>query len=155
MLHPDGLGGFPDDVFTINGHVWQEEPYVTVGNVSSASLGNNPNSEWFGARDGFGPQNHFDILLSRAGGKDGVAGDYLYKSFPVGEFTAGNWGIFRVNATQAQQTACVAAAAQKATGVGPRLFNLPGAEAPAPPVVDPQDRFKIKRGSSPSPKSKE
>ena len=155
MLHPDGLGGFPDDVFTINGHVWQEEPYVTVGNVSSASLGNNPNSEWFGARDGFGPQNHFDILLSRAGGKDGVAGDYLYKSFPVGEFTAGNWGIFRVNATQAQQTACVAAAAQKATGVGPKLFNLPGAEAPAPPVVDPQDRFKIKRGSSPSPKSKE
>lgn len=106
MLHPDGLGGFPDDVWTIHGHVWPEEPYKTVGNVPSAEIGDNPNSQWFGARDGFGTQNHFDIVLSSAGGKNRIAGDYLYRSFPFGEFTAGNWGVFRVNATVMQQRNC-------------------------------------------------
>ncbi len=132
MLHPDGLGGFPDDVWTIHGHVWPEEPFVTVGNVPSAAIGNNPNSQWFGTKDGFGPGNHFDIVLSSAGGTNKIAGDYVYRSFPVGEFTAGNWGIFRVNATPAQQAACTSGTKP------PALLNVvPGVHPPiAPPALE-------------------
>jgi hypothetical protein len=150
MLHPDGLGGFPDDVWTIHGHVWPEEPFVTVGNVPSASIGNNPNSQWFGGRDGFGPGNHFDIVLASAGGTNKVAGDYLYKSYPVGEFASGgNWGLFRVNATQQQQATCT-------SGIKPpTLLNVvPGVHLPiVPPALektpsnqtDPEERFLNRR----------
>lgn len=142
MLHPDGLGGFPDDVWTIHGHVWPEEPYVTVGNVPSAAMGNNPNSQWFGARDGFGTQNHFDILLSSAGGKNRIAGDYLYRSFPVGEFTAGNWGVFRVNATVMLQRNCE-------RGLYPALLAAPE-KVVTPleqvvPRVDTEERFENRK----------
>jgi hypothetical protein len=158
MLHPDGLGGFPDDVWTINGHVWQEEPYVTVGNVSSATIGNNLNSQWFGARDGFGPGNHFDIVLASAGGRNKVSGDYLYKSFPVGEFaTGGNWGLFRVNATPKDQLTCL-------TGGTPKLMALPSVHPHAIPEAiekvhpakkDPQERFLNRKAPAKAAEEKE
>jgi hypothetical protein len=158
MLHPDGLGGFPDDVWTINGHVWQEEPYVTVGNVPSATIGNNPNSQWFGARDGFGAGNHFDIVLASAGGRNKVPGDYLYKSFPVGEFASGgNWGVFRVNATPKDQATCL-------TGGTPKLMALPSVHPHAVPEAiekvhpakeDPQERFLNRRAPAKAAEQKE
>jgi hypothetical protein len=123
-LHPDGLGGFPDDVWTLHGHVWQEEPYVSLPTVPSARLGNNPNSEWFGARDGFGPGNHFDVLINRAGGANGVKGDYLFKSMPVGEFTGGNWGIMRVYVTDQEKKACEAAASTPKLAAPPALNEV-------------------------------
>ena len=152
MLHPDGLGGFPDDVWTINGHVWAEEPFVTVGNVPSAIIGNNPNSQWFGARDGFGTGNHFDIVLPSAGGTNRIAGDYLYKSFPVGEFPSGNWGLFRVNATPQQQAACETGTKQTkffavTPGVTPHVA-APGTPELAPAKKDPQERFENRRTKS-------
>jgi hypothetical protein len=128
-LHPDGLGGFPDDVWTLHGHVWQEEPYVSSATVNSVALGNNPNSEWFGARDGFGPGNHFDVLIDKAGGTNGIKGDYLFKSMPVGEFTAGNWGIMRVYVTDQEKKACEAAA------------STPHLAAPAAAAASPEARF--------------
>ena len=143
MLHPDGQGGFPDSVFTINGHVWQEEPFVTVGSVPSAAMGDNPNSQWFGARDGFGPGNHFDILLSGAGGQNRVSGDYLYKSFPVAEFSAGNWGIFRVNATPMLERAC-----EQGTSLAlPNAVEAvpPPEQETAPAGHDPQERFEFRQ----------
>jgi manganese oxidase len=108
LLHPDGLGGFPDSVWTIHGHVWQEEPYVdgcldpvampcpNDKLIPSARLGFNPLSQWMGSRDGFGPGNHFDISIDKAGGNYSIPGDYLYRSYPSQEFLYGNWGIFRV-----------------------------------------------------------
>jgi hypothetical protein len=160
MLHPDGLGGFPDDVWTIHGHVWPEEPFVTMGGVPSVSIGNNPNSQWFGSRDGFGPGNHFDIVLGSAGGRNKVSGDYLYKSYPVGEFAAGgNWGLFRVNATAQQQATCT-------SGIKPRaLLNVtPGVHLPiVPPALekapqaapDPEQRFLNRRPKAPAEPPKE
>jgi hypothetical protein len=91
MLHPDGPGGFPDTIWVLNGHQWQEEPYVN----NSRALGVNPLSNVQGSRDGFGFGGAFDIL-TRAGGPFGVKGDYLYQSFPAFEFPYGNWGVFRV-----------------------------------------------------------
>jgi hypothetical protein len=128
-LHPDGLGGFPDDVWTLHGHVWEEEPYVSSSAVPSARLGDNPNSAWFGARDGFGPGNHFDVLIDKAGGTNGVKGAYLFKSFPAAEFTAGNWGIMRVYATDQEKKACEAAA------------STPKLAIPAPVGAALEDRF--------------
>jgi hypothetical protein len=45
---------------------------------------------------GHGANNHFDILLNSAGGKDAIAGDYLYRSRPALGFRYGLWGAFRV-----------------------------------------------------------
>ena len=95
FLKPDGLGGIPDNIITIHGHEWQEEPYVN----NSTALGFNRLSQWFGSRDGFGPGNHFDVLIESAGGRFGIQGDYLYRTFPPGNndnFSGGIWGIFRV-----------------------------------------------------------
>ena len=66
-------GGHPrNHVFTVNGHVWQELPYV----VDSTKIGDNKaaNGKFMtmfeGARMGHGPTNHFDVVLQNgAGGK--------------------------------------------------------------------------------------
>jgi hypothetical protein len=137
MLHGEGLGGFPDNSFTLHGHVWQEEPYIadSSGNPSTV-LGNNILSQWMGARDGFGSGNHFDILLPSAGGVNGVTGDYLYQNFPAQEGGYGSWGVFRV--TKKGTTTTTMAATEMA------------AKAPLPPPKvtprqappkDPGERF--------------
>ena len=167
-LHPDGLGGFPDDIWTLHGHVWQEEPYVSSATVPSAVLGKNINSQWIGARDGFGPGNHFDVLIDSAGGVNKVKGDYLYKSFSVAEFTAGNWGVMRVNSTDQEEKACeTTALTPKPTPPALGMMNLQerfsnriqalGKEAEAPVPTQPvgimsiEDRFSSRFPSHPKP----
>jgi hypothetical protein len=92
MVHPDGLGGFPDDVIKLHGHVYAEEPYT----AASAQIGANSKTNWTGGREGFGPGNQFDIVLPSAGGMFGIPGDYLLASFPAAEQANGNWGLLRV-----------------------------------------------------------
>jgi hypothetical protein len=134
LLHPDGNGGFPDNIFTLHGHVWQEEPYVSDASGNpSALLGNNITSQWMGARDGFGPQNHFDVLLSSAGGPNKVAGDYLFESFTVQEGPFGIWGVMRVN--PAAPTLKAAALSAK------RQFPTAKPVQQKTPAKDPGDRF--------------
>ncbi len=103
MVHPDGYGGVPDNTITLHGHPWAEEPYLSnssaIASNSSAS-NTNPNSQYLGSRDGFGPQNHFDIVVPKAGGENGVCGDYLLESFHPQQFTNGAWGLFRVSGCQ-------------------------------------------------------
>ena len=89
MLHPSGLA---EQTWDVHGHVRQEQPYVD----GSTKIGTNPQSQWFGARDAFGPNSQFDIVIAKAGGEDEVIGDYLYRSFIGTDFFAGLWGIFRV-----------------------------------------------------------
>jgi hypothetical protein len=82
-----------NNVFTLHGHIWEEEPYVNNSNA----LGSNPLSEWKGAQYGVGPGSHFDFLLKNgAGGYFKVPGDYLYRTFQSFQFDGGMWGIFRV-----------------------------------------------------------
>ncbi|HEX3531717.1 MAG TPA: copper oxidase [Thermoanaerobaculia bacterium] len=77
---------------TLHGHVWQEEPFQKGSTV----LGDNPLSEWFGTTP-HGPENNANILLRNAGGPFQVPGDYLFRSFfAQGNFSGGEWGIFRV-----------------------------------------------------------
>jgi hypothetical protein len=133
MLHPDGLGGFPDNVYTLHGHVWQEEPYIndSSGNPS-AVIGNNTLSQWMGARDGFGSGNKFDIVLPSAGGVNKVAGDYLYQSLPLLEGSNGVWGVFRVTA---------APGATPATATPSAPVSLKAPRAHPSPDIDPGSRF--------------
>jgi len=148
MFHPDGLGGFPDNTFTLHGHVWQEEPYTSTTNTASTALGDNTLSQWMGARDGFGAGNHFDILLPRAGGVNAIQGDYLYDSFPVLEGGYGVWGLLRV--TPAAYAATLKAAA--VTALPP-----PAVTPEAKPALDPADRFmkpREKHEKAPTPEDK-
>ena len=89
MIHPAGL---TEQVFTLHGHVWQEEPYVN----GSKEIGNNPLSQSQGSRDGFGPNIAFDAVIEKAGGAAGVTGDYLYRTFIGSNFQTGMWGLLRV-----------------------------------------------------------
>ena len=81
-----------NEIFSLDGHVWREEPYVD----SSLKIGPNPLSNWFGAWAGHGASNHFDIVIESAGGSFRVPGDYLYKTMNMADFPQGMWGILRV-----------------------------------------------------------
>jgi len=89
LVHPAGAN---EQVFTLHGHVWQEEPYVN----GSREIGNNPQSQSQGSRDSFGPNVSFDAVINRAGGASGTAGDYLYRTFVGSSFQFGMWGLLRV-----------------------------------------------------------
>ena len=98
MLHPAGGPTNPDgNVYTFDGHVWQEEPYLN----GSREIGNNSLSQWFGTRGNHGPRDVFEIVLPSAGGAMKVPGDYVYRSLIValggGDIQQGVWGIFRVS----------------------------------------------------------
>jgi manganese oxidase len=90
MLHPAGLN---EQVFELHGHNWQEEPYSTG---STKIVDKNPLSQWTGSRDTFGPNSSFDVVLSHAGGKNAVQGDYLFRTFIGSDFLNGMWGLVRV-----------------------------------------------------------
>lgn len=91
VLHPGGHQR--NNVFSIHGHVWEEEPYIN----NSTAIGDNPLSEWKGAQMGHGPSNHFDAIPAHgAGGAFAVPGDYLYRDMASFQFDGGLWGIFRV-----------------------------------------------------------
>lgn len=95
MLHPASGNGFDGETLTIDGHVFQEEPYAN----DSRTIAFNPLSQWFGTRGGHGARNRFDVVLASAGGDHKVPGDYLYRSLlTLGgtDFVSGKWGIFRV-----------------------------------------------------------
>ena len=87
-------GSTNGQVFTLHGHVWQEEPYVN----NSTEIGNNPLSQWIGSRDSYGAASHYDVVVDKAGGEGAIPGDYLYRTFIGNQITKGIWGIFRVAA---------------------------------------------------------
>jgi hypothetical protein len=91
MTHPFGTG--TSQVFLVNGHVWQRNPY----NTSSQKIGNNKLSQWIGSRDNHGSSDHFDLVLDKAGGEGALGGDYLYSVFQFLQVNQGAWGILRVN----------------------------------------------------------
>ncbi|MEM7426144.1 MAG: hypothetical protein AAF441_08610 [Pseudomonadota bacterium] len=92
MLHPAGIA---EQTWVLHGQSWQEEPYTD----GSTKIGFNRKSQWMGARDDFGPNNQFDIVLRKAGGTGEVTGDYLYRSFIGTSASEGIWGLFRVGET--------------------------------------------------------
>ena len=94
MVHP---GGNAEQVATLHGHNWQEEPYTNDSQV----IGTNPKSQSTGSRDTFGPNASFDMVLPSAGGAFAVPGDYLLRTFIATDFQFGMWGLMRVGAAAA------------------------------------------------------
>jgi hypothetical protein len=90
VLHPAGLN---EQVFELHGHAWQEEPY---SKNSHTIVEENPRSQWTGSRDAFGANSSFDVVLKHAGGRNGVKGDYLFRTFIGLDFQSGMWGLVRV-----------------------------------------------------------
>ncbi|HZB45458.1 MAG TPA: hypothetical protein VE360_09450 [Pyrinomonadaceae bacterium] len=90
LLHPQGTG--TAQVFVLNGHVWQREPYTNKSTV----IGDNPLSQWMGSHDSFGGTDHYDLVGAKAGGQNEVPGDYLYTTFVPNQNLFGSWGLFRV-----------------------------------------------------------
>jgi manganese oxidase len=97
ILEPGGIGDNQQS-FEITGHVWQETPFQN----DSTKIGYNPKSYYTGVTPGFGPTTSYPIVLTRegngtpAGGRFGVPGDYLWRSWTANQFQAGLWGILRV-----------------------------------------------------------
>jgi len=92
MLHP---GGIDEQVLTLHGHNWQEEPFAT-GSKSTVQ-GTSATSNALGSRDAFGPNISWDLLVDSAGGPNHVPGDYLFRTFIGTDFMNGLWGLFRVS----------------------------------------------------------
>ncbi|MDH3301665.1 MAG: Ig-like domain-containing protein [Acidimicrobiia bacterium] len=98
-------------VWTVNGHAWQQAPYVggsaRIGddfrthNALDLSAGghntdrHNMQTWWLGSQEGVGAGSHFDFVPRKTGGKFAVEGDYLFRD--VGSFGnyQGLWGILR------------------------------------------------------------
>ncbi|MBZ5537785.1 MAG: multicopper oxidase domain-containing protein [Acidobacteriia bacterium] len=90
VLEPGGHSR--NHVFQIHGHGWEEEPFTN----SSTVIGDNPLSAYLGSQMGIGPSDHHTFVISNAGGKFGVRGDYLFRDQQSFMFDGGLWGIFRV-----------------------------------------------------------
>jgi hypothetical protein len=103
FAHPFGTG--TSQVFVLNGHVWQRNPYKN----DSKEMGDNSLSQWIGSRDNHGSTDNFDLMVDKAGGESGQAGDYLYSVFVPIQAKNGAWGVFRVgnnNAPGQSNAAC-------------------------------------------------
>ena len=124
MLHPGGGGN--EQVMTVYGHAWQEEPYQKGSTV----IGPNQQSNWQGSRDEHGPNDHFEILL-KAGGEKAVSGDYLIRTFPSADFQGGLWATLRVCA----KLPCPPPPPVKCPPSGPAPGPAPTAAAEAAPAA--------------------
>jgi hypothetical protein len=137
LLDPGGIGD-NQQVFELTGHVWPEEPYTK----NSTAIGDNPKSNWTGTTTGYGTTSHYDIVIPHAGGANGVAGDYLYRSWTANQYQVGLWGLFRV-APVGRGSACAArpetcpdtvtvSSAQPTSGPGGPGFTVRGVNTVSP-----------------------
>jgi len=133
MTHPFGTG--TSQVFSLHGHIWQRNPYTN----DSTMIGSNSLSQWMGSRDNHGATDHFDMVVDKAGGEFGQAGDYLYSVFQPLQANKGQWGIFRVVNASGSQTPIDAC----------KTVPRPGYIPPAPSTgVDPFIRAPLNSGSN-------
>ena len=105
LFGPLGLAD-NQNVFELTGHQWQFEPYAD----NSSRIGSNPASLSTGTQSGYGTTSHFDVVVDKAGGTFSVPGDYLYRSWPNGQYSTGGWGVFRVSPAQTRAAGAVTAA---------------------------------------------
>lgn len=64
--------------------------------IGSKAIGYNPMGFALGGQESIHSYNHFTFLLPKAGGVDGVTGDYLFRDQGGLGNVAGLWGILRV-----------------------------------------------------------
>lgn len=90
VVHP--MGHPRNHAFTVFGHDWINSPWRD----NSTKQGWNSKSEnRLGTLNAVGPARHFNIL-TKAGGNNKIAGDYLYRTQEGFNLGGGLWGIFCV-----------------------------------------------------------
>jgi len=122
LLHPGGSGN--QQILALHGHVWQELPYNSPGATASTAIGNNQLSQYLGARDNYGTNMAYEIVLPSAGGVVPVGGDYVYRTTPANYLEQGLWGVFRV--TNPGSDAVRIGAAQFVSGTGKGTVTVSG-----------------------------
>jgi len=106
LTHPRGSGD--QQILTLHGHVWQEEPYSPDStSIVGDNTPENPMSQHIGARDAYGVNSSYDVIQASAGGKTKVTGDYIYRTIPGSfMFTSGLWGLLRVGEPGKDTVSC-------------------------------------------------
>lgn len=99
VVHPAGHSR--QHAFVLHGHNWDYQPWIDnstrlFDRTDSVADDVKPKTARIGAIGGMGPGRHFNILTD-AGGKFAVPGDYLFRVQEQFQFQGGMWGIFRVN----------------------------------------------------------
>ncbi|HKH44566.1 MAG TPA: hypothetical protein VKM72_07875 [Thermoanaerobaculia bacterium] len=80
--------------------------------LDTADLWDASLNEWKGSKMGHGPGNHFDVLVTKAGGPRAICGDYFYRSYTADHFNEGIWGLLKV--VNPDGSACVPPPAESA-----------------------------------------
>lgn len=101
ILHPGGHSR--QHSFVLHGHNWDYQPWhknstELLADPEMAIDSSKPLTARIGAVGGIGPGRHLNILTT-AGGKCALPGDYLFRVQEQFQFQGGLWGIFRVNPT--------------------------------------------------------
>lgn len=94
------LVGGTNDVHTwhVDGHWFRAEPYASppqaakLGGVSNSAVSLSPPINTIH----LGISERYDLVIPKAGGVQGMPGDYLYYSGRASKLEEGNWGIVRV-----------------------------------------------------------
>ncbi|MDQ2921517.1 MAG: hypothetical protein M3R52_07905, partial [Acidobacteriota bacterium] len=147
LAHPFGTG--TSQVFSLHGHVWQRNPYRN----DSKEMGDNRLSQWIGSRDNHGSTDHFDIIVDKAGGEGGRAGDYLYTVFVPIQAHNGAWGIFRVGHNNAPpQTNATCTPAGQLPSPVQQAQQVPPLVGPQAPTDDSNRFTRQPVNKSPKPK---
>ncbi len=67
-----------------------------MATVGSRALGENPQGFEQGGQESWNAPSHFEVVLRKAGGENGVIGDYLFRDHASFGNASGLWGILRV-----------------------------------------------------------
>lgn len=102
VVHPGGHSR--QHAFVLHGHNWDYQPWV---NGSTQQFDRTDTTKdniklktaRVGAIGGIGPSRHLNILTT-AGGKCSIPGDYLFRVQEQFQFQGGMWGIFRVGGSK-------------------------------------------------------
>lgn len=101
-------GGSRGATFQMDGHVWALNPYQAEKNdswgypqkhagIGSVRFGYNPLATYLGSQESVLPAAHFSFMHPYAGGKNAIAGDYLYRDYAAFGNVGGIWGLLRVS----------------------------------------------------------
>ncbi len=98
IVHPGGHSR--QHAFVLYGHNWDYQPWIKGSTELFDNLDGDEEAKMtssrLGAIGGIGPARHVNILTT-AGGKFEVPGDYLFRVQEQFQFQGGMWGILRVN----------------------------------------------------------
>jgi manganese oxidase len=95
VVHPGGHTR--QQGITVHGHKWNPYPWINNSTQMFAKADDAANASWTiqGTYNAIGPMMAANLIF-KAGGSDGLLGDYLFRSQASFVFDGGIWGLLRV-----------------------------------------------------------